>query len=173
MSHNSYLILGGARSGKTRHALQLAVSLETPHTEKIYVATAEALDDEMKSRIAHHKQERDGQNWTTVECPIALSETLTCFSEHSIFLVDCLTLWLSNIMHQKLDILNEVNELIAALSKFQAKVIFVSNEVGLGIVPDSKLGRDFRDEQGRLNQRLAEHVDRVDFIVAGLPMRVK
>lgn len=162
------LILGGARSGKSDRGLQLAA--KPPHT---FIATAEALDDEMAERIALHKSERD-QSWSLVEAPLDLADALL---EHSapdaVLLVDCLTLWLSNIMHAGRECSAETGRLITALSAAKGSVVLVSNEVGLGLAPDNALGRRFRDEQGRLNRRVAEHSDIVEFVAAGLPLKLK
>lgn len=164
------LILGGARSGKSRRALAVT---EAASSKRIYVATAEALDEEMQSRILQHKAERD-DTWSTVEAPLDLVETLQRVNggEEAI-LVDCLTLWLSNVMFAERNVAVETKRLCAALKDMNARVCLVSNEVGMGLVPETPLGRAFRDEQGRLNQRVAETVDRVEFVAAGLPLVLK
>lgn len=162
------LVLGGARSGKSARALHIAAA--PPHT---FVATAEALDDEMAARIALHKSERDA-SWSLVEAPVELSEAIRRHSApDTTLLVDCLTLWLSNIMHAGRDCADETDSLIAALSAADGSVVLVSNEVGLGLAPDNALGRRFRDEQGRLNRRIAEHCDIVEFVAAGLSLKLK
>ena len=173
------LVLGGARSGKTSRALALAET--RPH--RIYIATAEALDGEMSARIEAHKAERD-QAWVTIEEPIDLVGSLE--RAHADFknrandppkdcaiLIDCLTLWLSNLMHHERDIDGETRRLIDALWLATVPVVMVSNETGLGIVPDNALARRFRDHQGRLNQRLADVVPHVEFIAAGCPIRLR
>ncbi|MEM8570852.1 MAG: bifunctional adenosylcobinamide kinase/adenosylcobinamide-phosphate guanylyltransferase [Pseudomonadota bacterium] len=163
-----HLILGGARSGKTRHGMALA---EAIGPTRCYVATAEAGDAEMAERIARHKAER-GLGWVTVEAPRDLAAALAQVAADAV-LVDCLTLWLSNLMHAGADPSEETAGLIAALERCDMPVILVSNEVGLGLVPETLLGRRFRDEQGRLNQRVAAAVGRVDFVAAGLPIALK
>jgi len=161
------LILGGARSGKSARALALC---EPPH---VFIATAEALDEEMAERIAAHKAER-GQSWRTVEAPLDLAGALRAEGdERTTLLVDCLTLWLSNLMHAGRDIEAETADLIAALAQAPGRIVIVSNEVGMGLTPDTTLGRAFRDAQGRLNQAVADTVERVEFVAAGLPLLLK
>ena len=162
------LFLGGARSGKSRLALSLAEALPGPH---IFVATAQAFDDEMGERIDRHRRERDDR-WRTIEAPLELAGAVEEAGSSSL-LIDCCTLWLANIMLAERDIAGEVAKLLLALQSSSAQIVLVSNEVGSGIVPDNKLGRDFRDEQGRLNQELAAIADRVELVVAGIPMRIK
>ena len=163
-----HLILGGARSGKSRHALGASKRLQGPHR---FIATAQAYDSEMKERIQKHREERDG-HWRTVESPIELAHTIASLNEGTI-LIDCCTLWLSNVMLAERDISSETAALIDSITCATADIVLVSNEVGSGIVPETKLGRDFRDEQGRLNQRLAEIADTVELVVAGIPSRLK
>jgi adenosylcobinamide kinase/adenosylcobinamide-phosphate guanylyltransferase len=163
------LILGGARSGKSTHAERLLTALPAPWA---YIATAEAFDDEMRERIEQH-QARRGAGWVQYETPLDLAATLSGSAAPHPCLVDCLTLWLSNLMHANRDIVRETEILIGALSKRSAPCIMVSNEVGLSIVPDNALARRFRDEAGRLNQRIAAAADRVVFVAAGLPMILK
>jgi len=163
------LVLGGARSGKSSHAERLLTTLPPPWG---YVATAEALDAEMRQRIDVH-QARRGSGWISYETPLDLAGVLSGHAAGTPCLVDCLTLWLSNLMHARRDIARETETLVEALSKRTAPCIMVSNEVGLGIVPDNALARQFRDEAGRLNQRIAAGADRVVFVAAGLPMILK
>lgn len=165
---NIYLVLGGARSGKSSRALSLASDFEGPH---VFIATAHAFDDEMVDRIEKHQQERDA-GWRTVEAPLELAQAVEKAGTSTV-LIDCCTLWLSNVMLAERDVENEVNVLIAALRSSPSRIVLVSNEVGSGIVPETKLGREFRDEQGRLNQRLAEISDSVELVVAGLPLQIK
>ena len=164
-----FLVLGGARSGKTRHALSIA----DRRPNRIYLATAQAFDDEMRERISQHQRERDA-TWTTHEEPHELANALHQIdAPNTAIVVDCLTLWLSNMMLADQDITRATDDVISSLKSMQADVIFVSNEVGLGIVPDNKLAREFRDAQGLLNQRLAAVSDQVEFIAAGLPLTLK
>jgi adenosylcobinamide kinase/adenosylcobinamide-phosphate guanylyltransferase len=162
------LVLGGARSGKSRYAESLITSLPPPWA---YVATAEALDAEMAERIAIHRARRGG-NWQTIEAPRDLATALAA-GETVPVLVDCLTLWLSNVLLADADIEAETARLEAALAAAEMPVVLVANEVGSGIVPDHPLGRRFRDLQGLLNQRIAARADRVILMVAGLPLAVK
>jgi adenosylcobinamide kinase / adenosylcobinamide-phosphate guanylyltransferase len=164
------LVLGGARSGKSGFAERLGDAIAGPH---IYIATAQASDDEMTRRIARHRAERAG-HWTTVECPLALPEAiLEHDAEASVILVDCLTLWLSNLMLGEHDIAAARDRLAGFLPEVQGTLLLVSNEVGQGIVPDNALARQFRDEAGWLNQTLARTADEVWFVTAGLPQRLK
>ena len=169
------LVLGGARSGKSTHAERLATGtlFGGPPRPALYIATAEAGDVEMATRIMAHRSRR-GANWTTIEVPLALDEALlgNAVAGRPI-LVDCLTLWLSNLMHAGRDLDEAADELVRALDGLAAPVVFVSNEVGLGIVPETPLGRAFRDAQGRLNMRMAERADRVISMTAGLPLVLK
>ena len=160
------LVLGGARSGKSRHAEGLAAT----YAEKTYIATAEAFDDEMRQRIALH-QDRRGAGWTTIEAPLDLPAALSG-AAHFV-LVDCITVWLGNLMHHERDVGAELDRLIGALDRTEARVVLVSNEVGLSIVPENAMARRFRDLQGIANQRLAETADEVIFVAAGLPLILK
>lgn len=162
------LVLGGARSGKSRHAEALVEALPAPWT---YIATAQAYDDEMRQRIAEHRARRPA-GWQTVDAPIELAEAIEARSDRPI-LVDCLTLWLTNLILAERDTADARAALIAACERATAPIVMVSNEVGLGIVPDNALARRFRDEAGRLHQALAARAGRVVFMVAGLPMQVK
>ena len=162
------LVLGGARSGKSRYAENLIASLPPPW---FFVATAQAGDDEMAARIAAHRARR-GSSWQTVEAPHELAEAVVLAQPMPV-LVDCLTLWLSNLMLAAMDIEAEIARLERALEAASAPVALVSNEVGSGIVPEHALGRKFRDLQGVLNQRMAARADRVVLMVAGLPLAAK
>jgi adenosylcobinamide kinase / adenosylcobinamide-phosphate guanylyltransferase len=162
-------VLGGARSGKSRYAEELVASAPAPW---IYVATAQALDEEMTQRIAEHKARRDGR-WQTVEVPRDLPGALGGAPSGASMLVDCVTLWLSNLLLAQADIEAEMGRLDNALPRRQGTTVLVGNEVGFGIVPDNALARRFRDLQGALNQRLAARADRVVLMVAGLPLTVK
>jgi adenosylcobinamide kinase / adenosylcobinamide-phosphate guanylyltransferase len=164
------LVLGGARSGKSVFAEQL---IDHSNLTRIYLATATADDTEMKLRIAQHRTRR-GDGWTTVEEPLALVDALTRESTRGrAVLVDCLTLWLSNIMMAERDPEIEARRLTRFLGVASYPIVFVSNEVGLGLVPETPLGRAFRDAQGRLNQLIAAAVPHVVFIAAGLPLWLK
>jgi len=162
------LVLGGARSGKSRYAETIITALPPPW---IYAATGQALDAEMTARIGAHRARR-GAGWTTVETPRDLAATLTAHGRTPV-LVDCLTLWLSNLMMADASIDAEFDRLEQALDKAIAPVVLVANEVGSGIVPDNALARRFRDLQGVLNQRIAAQSDQVVLLVAGLPLFVK
>jgi adenosyl cobinamide kinase/adenosyl cobinamide phosphate guanylyltransferase len=162
------LILGGARSGKSRYAESVITALPPPWT---YVATAEAGDAEMTERIAGHRARR-GPNWNTIEAPRDLAATLQAVRGKPV-LIDCLTLWLSNLLLAEADIESEMVLLEQALAAAIAPVALVANEVGSGVVPEYPLGRRFRDLQGILNQRVAARADRVVLVVAGIPLAVK
>ena len=164
------LVLGGMRSGKSRHAESLIAAASNL---ALYIATAEARDAEMAERIRSH-QDRRGPAWTTVEAPLDLAGTLRRqgATSHPI-LVDCLTLWLSNSLEAGRDLDVETDLLLAALREITAPVVMVSNEVGLGIVPMGALTRRFADAAGRLNQAIAARADRVVLVAAGLPLVLK
>ena len=163
-------VLGGARSGKTRLALSRA---EASGLVPVYVATATADDAEMAARVAAHRAER-GLGWTTLEEPLDLAAALArSAAPDRILVVDCLTLWLSNLMFAERDVEAETVALVEALRQLAGPTILVSNEVGLGIVPDNALARRFRDQQGRLNQVVAAAADRVTFVAAGLALVMK
>ncbi|MEP2102016.1 MAG: bifunctional adenosylcobinamide kinase/adenosylcobinamide-phosphate guanylyltransferase [Parasphingorhabdus sp.] len=164
------LILGGTRSGKSSFAQKMA---EESGRQLIYIATAEAFDEEMTDRIARHQQDR-GPVWQTVEEPLDLAAAITAHSsQQTTVLVDCLTIWLSNIMLADQDITAALDALGQALSNASGPVILVSNEVGSGIVPETPLGRQFRDEAGWMNQRMAAVAGDVALITAGLPLWLK
>lgn len=164
------LVLGGARSGKSRFAQGRAEALTG---ELIYLATAQALDDEMRERIALHRADR-GTRWSTVEAPLQLAEAITaCSTPETVVLVDCLTLWASNLMLAERDTAAATKGLVRSLSDARGPVILVANEVGLGIVPDNALARKFRDAAGRINQETAAAVDEVVMMFAGLPLVLK
>ncbi len=170
------LVLGGARSGKSHHAenlitchLEVGMNIVRP----TYIATAEAGDREMVNRIAQH-QARRGDRWHTKETLLTLAETIgSATAEGQPALIDCLTLWLSNVMHAELDLDAETKSLLDAFEHAKGPVVCVSTEVGLGIVPDNALARAFRDAAGHLNQQIAAQANRVEFIAAGLPITLK
>ncbi|MGH6760118.1 MAG: bifunctional adenosylcobinamide kinase/adenosylcobinamide-phosphate guanylyltransferase [Phyllobacterium sp.] len=163
-------VLGGARSGKSAFAETM---IEDTGLEAIYVATGQAYDAEMQDRITHHK-ERRGSIWTTVEEPLDLVATLRtwCAPDRAV-LVDCLTLWLTNLMMAERSVDEETKRLAETLSDLPGVAILVSNEVGLGIVPDNRMAREFRDHAGRLHQAMGRAADQVYFIAAGLPLKMK
>jgi adenosylcobinamide kinase/adenosylcobinamide-phosphate guanylyltransferase len=163
------LVLGGARSGKSRYAEALIEALPAPWT---YIATAEAYDDEMRERIAEHRARRPA-GWRTVDAPLDLPEAIAAQPEGRPILVDCLTLWLTNLILADRDKAAARDALVVACERVSAPLVLVGNEVGLGIVPENALARRFRDEAGRLHQALAARAASVVFMVAGLPMRVK
>lgn len=162
-------IIGGARSGKSAPAETLLTALPPPW---VYIATAQAYDDEMRERIALHRSRR-GQGWTTIDAPLDLCEALEALPEGQPVLVDCLTLWLTNHMLADHDVTAQCRRLTDVLSRPRGSWFVVSNEVGQGIVPDNALARRFRDDAGRLNQQVAAIADTVLLMVAGLPLKVK
>lgn len=166
------LILGGARSGKSRLAEQTAISTQLPVT---YVATAQALDPEMQSRIAHHQNQRP-VHWALVEEPLSLANALKKIDQpNQIILVDCLTLWLTNLLLLEDQSVQqfECEQLLKVLPTLESEIILVSNETGLGVVPLGEISRRFVDEAGRLHQALGQIADKVVFCVAGFPMILK
>ncbi|TIV54243.1 MAG: bifunctional adenosylcobinamide kinase/adenosylcobinamide-phosphate guanylyltransferase [Mesorhizobium sp.] len=163
------LVLGGARSGKSSHAESLTIAHPSPWA---YIATAQAYDDEMRERIALHRSRR-GEGWVTVDAPLDLVGAIGALPDHQPVLIDCLTLWLTNQMLAEHDIEAECRQLADVLSRPRGPWFVVSNEVGLGIVPDNALARRFRDAAGRLNQQVAAVADNVLMMVAGLPLKVK
>jgi adenosylcobinamide kinase/adenosylcobinamide-phosphate guanylyltransferase len=163
------LVLGGARSGKSRYAEGLVQALPPPW---IYVATAQAYDNEMRERISTHRTRRPA-GWSTVEAPLGLVAAIREAPEGAPVLVDCLTLWLTNVLLSERDVASEIDDLMQACRRAPGPLILVSNEVGLSIVPDNALSRRFRDEAGLLHQRIAEIADRVVLMVAGLPLVAK
>jgi adenosylcobinamide kinase/adenosylcobinamide-phosphate guanylyltransferase len=168
------LVLGGARSGKSTFAEQLAATFP----RVTYLATAQAFDEEMRTRIAKHQADRP-RNWHTVECPLDPATVLReKAGETDCFLLDCLTLLTSNLLLRNENetdevILTYIAGLLSAAREAQATTVMVSNDVGLGLVPDNALGRRFRDLLGRVNQRVATHADAVYFLIAGLPINIK
>jgi adenosylcobinamide kinase / adenosylcobinamide-phosphate guanylyltransferase len=170
--NETILLLGGARSGKSRRALALAeAAADTAAISPVFIATAESRDAEMAARIAAHRHER-GPRWRTVEAPLAICGALTRH-RGEVCVVDCLTLWLSNLMFAGDDVVDATTALAEAVGNHGARLVLVSNEVGLGLVPETALGRAFRDAQGRLNQHMATVCDRVEFLAAGLPLTLK
>jgi adenosylcobinamide kinase / adenosylcobinamide-phosphate guanylyltransferase len=170
LSGNTALVLGGARSGKSVFAERLA---RETGKERHYIATGRAYDDEMRERIARHRDDR-GSGWTTHEVPLDLGSTLRSLDALGrVVLVDCLTLWVTNLMMEGADIASATADLVEQVAASKAAVILVSNEVGLGIVPENRMAREFRDHAGRLHQEIAAAADVVFFVAAGLPLRMK
>jgi adenosylcobinamide kinase/adenosylcobinamide-phosphate guanylyltransferase len=171
------LIIGGARSGKSRFALELANNyiLSKEGGKKAYIATAQDMDDEMRERIEKHKEERS-QEWATFEEPLNISTLISdIHKSYDVILLDCLTLWLSNMLLSGKDVEVEIARLIDALriTHYASRIFTVSNEVGLGIVPDNSLSRRFRDLSGYLNQKMAALADEVYLVTAGIPLKIK
>ncbi|MBX7145922.1 MAG: bifunctional adenosylcobinamide kinase/adenosylcobinamide-phosphate guanylyltransferase [Alphaproteobacteria bacterium] len=165
------LILGGANSGKSLFAEQLLSSCSS----KVYLATAQPFDQEMTEKIYQHKQRRD-QNWTTIEEPILLSQKLMMLNEekaYSVILIDCITLWVSNLMIHKLKIDQEFVKFVDIVKNTKIPIVIVSNEVGMSIIPDNELARSFRAYVGQLNQYLAAAALRVYWVVAGIGTIIK
>ncbi len=170
MTGSSLFVLGGARSGKSRYAQARAEALAG---NPVFVASAEAFDDEMRDRIARHRADRDAR-WTTVEAPRALPAAVDALSAtDAVVLVDCLTLWVSNLLLAEADIALAGRQLCDAIARFEGTLILVANEVGLGIVPDNALARAFRDAAGQLNQSVAATAREVVLLTAGLPLTLK
>lgn len=167
---SSLFVIGGARSGKSRYAQARAEAMElTP----LYIATAQAFDDEMHDRIARHQSDR-GDQWQTVEAPLNLAQAITDHGHPKrVLLVDCLTLWVTNLMLADQDIPAALGGLANAITQAKGPVILVSNEVGWGIVPENALARRFRDEAGLANQQVASVADEVQLVCAGLNLRLK
>ncbi len=163
------LILGGASSGKSAFAEALVMAAPQP---RIYVATAQTFDDEMRQKVQKHLAQR-GPDWRTIEAPLSTADTLRDLPADAIVLLDCATMWLSNHMLAETDLATEQAKLLDALRTCQAHVVVVSNEVGLDVVPENALARRFRDAQGALNQALAKQADLAVLVVAGLPMVLK
>lgn len=167
-------IIGGCRSGKSRYALESASRFSVK--KRTFVATCVPLDDEMRERVARHQQER-GAAWSTIEAPLELPEAiLEKGASSDVILVDCLTLWISNLLMESeaLDtVFDHVGRLLKSLEQASCSIIIVSNEVGTGIVPENRLARLYRDAVGWTNQRIATHADRVFWMVAGIPVQIK
>jgi adenosylcobinamide kinase/adenosylcobinamide-phosphate guanylyltransferase len=170
VSGASLFVIGGARSGKSRYAQARA---EAAGSDPVFIATAEAFDDEMRERVARHQADRDAR-WTTVEAPLDLPGALDALNARdAVVLVDCLTLWVSNLLLADADLARAGRQLCDAIARFDGALILVANEVGLGIVPDNALARAFRDAAGQLNQSVAAVVQEVVLLTAGLPLTLK
>ena len=171
---NFVFVIGGARSGKSSFALELAGS-STPAGKRAYIATAEALDSEMAERIEEHKRTR-GEGWITIEEPLEVEKAITGDLGFAVILIDCLTLWLTNLIgegYEDGEVMKGVEGLASACAKSGALVIAVSNEVGLGLVPENPLARRFRDLAGRANQFFSAKADEVYLVTAGIPLKIK
>ncbi|WP_420395826.1 bifunctional adenosylcobinamide kinase/adenosylcobinamide-phosphate guanylyltransferase [Nioella sp.] len=164
------LVIGGAASGKSAHAEAL---VRDHGGQRVYIATAQAFDDEMHAKIAAHQEMRAGDGWRTVEAPFDVVEALSGLGSGDVVLLDCATFWLMNLLLAERDWQEEAEALIAALLACPAPVVVVSNETGQGIVPENALARRFREAQGRLNQRLAAEAGLVVAVMAGLPLVLK
>ncbi len=173
-AEKNILVIGGCRSGKSSHALKLADQFSG--SGRIFIATCIPYDDEMRERVTRHQEERDN-TWKTVEEPLNLPEAIAAHGNSvDLILVDCITLWVSNLLlkNSRIDyILENVRRLTSALNKTKASVIMVSNEVGTGIVPENRIARRFRDAAGFANQHIAAAADRVVWMVAGIPVNIK
>ena len=178
-----HLVLGGARSGKSAYAEQLVDSFAAQRSDdlpcrKFYIATAEAFDDEMQQRIDEHIARR-GDSWQTIQEPVALDKVLADLTSQTgdaadaIILIDCLTIWLNNVLHYQHDAYDAIERLCASLIHAPCPVILVSNKIGLGLVPLDKLSRQFRDLSGKMNQSVAKAANKVTFVAAGLPLSLK
>jgi len=163
------IVIGGAASGKSSYGEQIVIRSGRP---RIYLATAQAYDAEMRAKIADHQQGRGG-DWTTIEAPLDIAPVVLMQPPEAVVLLDCATMWLSNILLDGRDIAHECARLIDALAHAPCPVVVVTNEVGAGIVPENALARQFRNEQGRLNQLLAAQADCVVAVMAGLPLPLK
>jgi adenosylcobinamide kinase/adenosylcobinamide-phosphate guanylyltransferase len=171
------LLLGGARSGKSNLAQKLALEMDKPVT---FIATGEPLDREMEERITRHRRNRPG-SWLTIEAPQHVGKTIKeQIIDNRVVIIDCITLLISNLLTDKTDyesaeevVLHEINELITAMQQVHSTFIIVSNEVGMGLVPDNRLGRFYRDLLGIANQTIAQHSDEVYVLFSGLPMKIK
>lgn len=169
-SPGAVLVLGGARSGKSAFAERLVAKTGL---SRHYIATGRAFDDEMRARIARHREDR-GDGWQTHEEPLALATRIRDVARADrAVLVDCLTLWVTNLMLEGRDITAEFSSLLEAIRQVPGRIVLVSNEVGLGIVPDNRMAREFRDHAGRLHQQVAALVPEVYFVAAGLPLKMK
>jgi adenosylcobinamide kinase/adenosylcobinamide-phosphate guanylyltransferase len=170
MSKKIVFITGGVRSGKSSFVLKEASKILG---KKVYIATAEALDEEMKERIKDHKRKR-GKDWDTYEEPIKIADVIKNIEDqYSVIVIDCLTLWLSNLFLNNKNVEKEIESFHCSLSTVHSPLFIVSNEVGMGIVPENKMARNFRDMSGILNQKVAEISDEVYVVIAGIPLKIK
>ena len=165
-------VIGGIKSGKTKFALKKAEELNSG--KLYYIATARAVDEEMKERIEKHKIER-GEKWITIEEPIEVDRVLKVIPKGSVIIIDCLTTWLTNLLIENYDVEEKTNKLLDILlkTKTDLDLFLISNEVGLGIIPDNTLGRKFVDLSGNLHQKVAQIADEVYFILCGCEIKIK
>jgi adenosylcobinamide kinase / adenosylcobinamide-phosphate guanylyltransferase len=164
-------VIGGCRSGKSRHALELSEQISD--INRVFIATCVPYDEEMKDRVRRHQKDRDS-SWKTVDAPLELADAILKYSQSAhVLLVDCLTLWMSNLLMESENIETRVEQLIVAINQAPCQVIVVSNEVGTGIVPTNALARQYRDAAGFANQKVAACVDKVIWMVAGIPVIIK
>ena len=169
----THLVLGGAKSGKTRFAENLALNTaKNLNQVPIYIATAQALDLEMEKKIQKHQKDR-GNSFTTKECPLDLSTAILSASATDVLLIDCLTLFVTNLLCSDYFDESKIDSLVEAVKISQAQLVIVSNETGLGIIPDNKLAREFREVAGTLNQKIARLSDSVTMMIAGIAVPIK
>lgn len=170
---HTHLVLGGARSGKSAYAESLVMdSARATGKRKIYLATAEAFNEEMQERIDLHIQQR-GNSWHTIQEPVDITKALSSLSSEDVVLIDCLTIWVNNLMHYGHDHHKAITSLCDWLATPTCEAVIVSNEIGLGLVPMDKISREFRDICGTLNQAVAKQAKQVSFVAAGLPLSLK
>jgi len=162
------LVTGGVKSGKTAYALSLC----KPFGTKTYIATAEAFDTAMEKKISDHRKERDG-SWVTLEEPVSLHSAFENAEKQDVILIDCITMWLNNLMYKQLNTEKHIEHFLDRLKKSRKPVVIVTNEVGLGVMPSSPDGCKYADELGRLNTKLALTADRVIFMVSSIPLILK
>jgi adenosylcobinamide kinase/adenosylcobinamide-phosphate guanylyltransferase len=177
-----HLVLGGARSGKSRFAEQQTLELSIKQGKQaVYIATATAIDPEMNTRIAQHQSDR-GESWQLIECPLILAETMSDIDNNNVYLLDCLTLWLNNQLYaaheesreqQAQHLKTEIDKLVTRLASVDADIIIVSNEIGLGVIPMGESTRLYVDYCGWLNQKVAGVSDKVTLVTAGIPLCIK
>ena len=167
--NKKFFILGGIKSGKSRFSLRLAEKFPPP---RVFIATAEAFDEEMALKIQAHQKER-GKDWITIEAPLELPKVLKDPPAGGVYLVDCLTVWLGNLWYHQKDPEAYIKELLRAVSRFEQPLVMVSNEVGLGLIPESRENRRFAERLGLLNQAVAKLCHEVYLVVAGYPWRIK
>lgn len=168
-----HLITGGRRSGKSLYAEQCAASrAEHAKSHLVYIATAQPVDEEMQARIDLHIVRR-GAEWKTIEAPLMLAEAIISVDLGHVMLIDCLSVWLTNLIHHKQDIDTAISQFTEALAAAQFDIIIVTNETGLGIIPADSISRKFSDQAGELNQRIAQLAEKIDLIIMGIPLALK